>query len=408
MKANFPAGSRLLGLLLTALLLTTSPIYAQKKTSTAPTPKRPTSTAKAPAAQQPRNALIPPDAKPLNPTDLKTALEKATAHWGEALTECTPGSFYIEEGGVNSSGFYFRVTIHELRNAQVQIFPDDEYASLGYIPPAHALNGIDWAGYCYLISDVERQSTDGVNWGPYTSGNSMSALAAEVRRRTGMPPVPDKVKIGPLFIRKVNNEWKLLFGNKSSYESIHPYPLAFRKFVPPGCGGSKPPVAYKLYSVPGFVDVERPSEWEAEIDRSQNIISIFPTGGKPSADGLTVGVFIGQSRSLSGSSQDLNAKANQRIKNLLKDRPDFAVVGSLKSEGLIDGRQAVSALLRGSNGTEKLSVWIVMINTDDGLVYLESVSSTEEANNYKPIFDRIARSIKFQKGSAPKVRPRPD
>jgi hypothetical protein len=163
-------------------------------------------------------------------------------------------------------------------------------------------------------------------------------------------------------------------------------------------GGPVPAPSSEFRTVQGgkLFEASVPSNWTAVS--SNNAVKFVPENGYGVADGnqtvFTHGIEFGVSRA---SSSDLNEATRTLINAFARSNPDLRAAGNAQNLR-ISQRNAIGVPLtnRGYNGRgERIGIYTTFL-TDGNLFYLATIVPDEEASQYGPVFDRIARSIRLK------------
>jgi Zn-dependent protease with chaperone function len=166
-------------------------------------------------------------------------------------------------------------------------------------------------------------------------------------------------------------------------------------------GEPVPPPAAEFRRVQGgrLFDADVPANWQAVS--SNNSVKFVPQNAYGSIDGsqrgqtvFTHGVELGVARA---SSRDLLEATETLLGALARDNPDLRRTGDTR-EIQISQRTGLGVPLANrshTGGRERIGVYTTFL-ADGNLFYFATIVPEEEADQYRPVFDRIGRSIRLR------------
>jgi predicted Zn-dependent protease len=163
-------------------------------------------------------------------------------------------------------------------------------------------------------------------------------------------------------------------------------------------GDPVPPPSSQFRSVQGgtVFDASVPQNWKAVS--SSNAVKFVPQNGYGVVEGgqsvFTHGVELGVARA---SSRDLRDATNTLIANFAKSNPDLRQTSDPRDVQLSQRSGLAMSLVNRSHlgGTERIGIYTTFL-ADGNLFYVATIVPDEEAARYRPVFDRIAGSIRLR------------
>ena len=163
-------------------------------------------------------------------------------------------------------------------------------------------------------------------------------------------------------------------------------------------GDPVPPPASQFRTVRGgnVFDVAVPQNWQAIS--STNAVKFAPQNGYGVVDGrqtvFTHGIELGVARASSG---DLGDATRTLVANFARENPDLRQTSDERDIRLSQRNGLGLSLVNRSHlgGTERIGIYTTFL-ADGNLFYVATIVPDEEAAQYGPVFDRIARSIRLR------------
>jgi Zn-dependent protease with chaperone function len=145
-------------------------------------------------------------------------------------------------------------------------------------------------------------------------------------------------------------------------------------------------------------DVSVPQNWQAIS--STNAVKFVPQNGYGVIDGgqsvFTHGVELGVARP---SSRDLQDATATLVSNFARSNPDLRQASEMRNIRLSQRSGIGVALANRSalGGNEQVGLYTAFL-ADGNLFYIVTIVPDREANQYAPVFDRVARSLRLRDG----------
>jgi hypothetical protein len=163
-------------------------------------------------------------------------------------------------------------------------------------------------------------------------------------------------------------------------------------------GDPVPPPSSQYRTVQGgnLFDVSVPQNWQALS--STNAVKFVPQNGYGVVDGgqsvFTHGVELGVARA---SSRDLQDATAALVSNFARSNPDLRQASETRNIRLSQRSGLGVALVNRSalGGNEQIGLYTTFL-ADGNLFYIATIVPDREANQYAPVFDRIARSLRLR------------
>jgi hypothetical protein len=127
-------------------------------------------------------------------------------------------------------------------------------------------------------------------------------------------------------------------------------------------------------------------------------VKFVPQNGYGAVDGggsvFTHGVELGIARA---SSRDLTDATRTLVANFARSNPDLRQTSEAQNIRLSQRSGLGVSLVNRSQlgGTERIGLYTTFL-ADGNLFYMATVVPNDEAERYRPVFDRVARSIKLR------------
>ncbi|MDX2030892.1 MAG: M48 family metallopeptidase [Blastocatellia bacterium] len=142
--------------------------------------------------------------------------------------------------------------------------------------------------------------------------------------------------------------------------------------------------------------VQVPGNWEVVTAGDSEII-LAPRGGSGNLDGqlmVTHGIFIGARPATQG---DLRSATQAFIEQQLESNPDFQVE---RAPQQIDfgGQEGYVSIVSGPsaiNGVIEVDITYTTVTADGRMFYIITIAPEDEAEIYKPAFEKIIRSLQL-------------
>ena len=156
-----------------------------------------------------------------------------------------------------------------------------------------------------------------------------------------------------------------------------------------------PSTQYRTAQGGRLFDVDVPSNWQAIS--SNNAVKFVPPNGYGQTSGQTVfthGVELGVARA---ESRDLAQATETLLKTFAQSNPDLRRSGDVREIRMSQRSSLAVPLVNRSalGGTERVGVYTTFL-TDGNLFYYATIVPDNDAELYRPVFDRIGRSIKLK------------
>ncbi len=163
-------------------------------------------------------------------------------------------------------------------------------------------------------------------------------------------------------------------------------------------GDPVPPPSAEFRTVQGgnVFEAAVPRNWTAVS--STNAVKFVPQNGYGAVDGggsvFTHGVELGIARA---SSRDLTDATRTLVANFARSNPDLRQTSEAQNIRLSQRSGLGVSLVNRSQlgGTERIGLYTTFL-ADGNLFYMATVVPNDEAERYRPVFDRVARSIKLR------------
>ncbi len=156
-------------------------------------------------------------------------------------------------------------------------------------------------------------------------------------------------------------------------------------------------------------DLRYPENWRVSEDG--DVVSVAPTEGMVSGDlayGMRIATFDPQGNTLYGQTPlvgpgersgrtTLSRATDQLLDELRRSNPNMKVVRTDDRSRRIDGQSAMAIeLTNDSPAGGRESDWLVSVLRPDGLLYyFVGVAPERDFSRYKPTFDQIVASVRF-------------
>ena len=157
-----------------------------------------------------------------------------------------------------------------------------------------------------------------------------------------------------------------------------------------------PSAQYRRMQGGRLFDVDVPSNWQAVT--SNNAVKYVPANGYGQvSEGQTVfthGVELGVARA---NSRDLVEATETLLGAFARSNPDLRRAGEAREIAISERRALALPLVNRSDlgGSERIGLYTTFL-ADGNLFYYATIVPDQEADLYRPVFDRIGRSIRLR------------
>ncbi len=157
-----------------------------------------------------------------------------------------------------------------------------------------------------------------------------------------------------------------------------------------------PSAQFRTVQGGNLFDVAVPQNWQAVS--SANAVKFVPQNGYGTVDGgqsvFTHGIELGMARASPGDLQDATRTL---IANFARSNPDLRQTSEMRDIRLSQRSGLGLSLVNRSRlgGIERIGIYTTFL-ADGNLFYLATIVPDGEAEQYGPVFDRIARSIRLR------------
>jgi len=153
----------------------------------------------------------------------------------------------------------------------------------------------------------------------------------------------------------------------------------------------------------GIVTISRPENWQVTKPNPQGMSEQIAPPAGVTGNSIGYGVIIDAAKPPSGQSMSIDQATQALVSAMQSGGNDLQPVGDaqpIKVAG-VEGRslelQSTSPFPDDNGQTQKERDWLVTVPRPDGTVaYFVFVSPESQFNRFKPTFDRMLKSVKFQ------------